>query len=163
MTSAIQLAYEHASRAVGRIQTVDVGVVSCREFQRFAYASGDVNPRYFGDDAVAPPLYLSAVMEWGAGPANEQLRADGTGGSETAGVPIDGLRLMGAGQDLELHHPVTDGTAVTAEVSIDDAKLKQGRSGELLIMTVLRRFRDHAGSELLTCRETFIVREESST
>lgn len=162
-----EMAYERARQAVGQVHEVPLGRIVARDFQRFAHASGDTNPRYLDDAAaraeglpaaVAPPLYLSAVMGWDAGPPEVDLRADGTGKTETVGLPLEGLRLMGAGQDIELHHDVLDGMDVVAHISLDGVDLKQGRSGTLLLLRVLRRYVDGSGREVATCRESFIAR-----
>ena len=162
-----ETAHAAAQAVVGKVQVQELGRMSKKDFQSFAYAIDDLNPRYLDEGSarsqglpgvVAPPLYLSGVMGWEAGPAEEDLRPDGTGRTETAGLPLENLRLMGAGQELEFHHPVTDRLHVTAHVSLESAELKQGRSGQLLLLRILRRFLDADGRELLTCRESFIAR-----
>src|SRR6476469_5502220 len=135
---------------VGKVIRDDLGVIAARDFQRFAVAVGDAP----GD--VAPPLFLSSVLGWDAGPAADALTPDGTG-DEKAGLPLDGLRLMGAGQDLDFHHPVRDGVRVVRETSVEDVTLKQGGSGPFLIITMLRAFSDDAGIPLVTCRDTLIA------
>ena len=161
------VAFENAKAVVGQVHELPLGRISKKEFQRFAYATGDISPRYVDDEAaraegfpeaVAPPLYLSGVMAWEAGPAEEDLRPDGTGRTETVGLPLEGLRLMGAGQEIELHHDVVDGMDILAHVSLDGVDLKEGRSGKLLLIRVLRRYVDGEGREVLTCRESFIAR-----
>jgi acyl dehydratase len=166
-TDVFQAAYERAQAAVGQVHELPLGRMNAKEFQRFAYATGDLNPIYTDDEAareqglpgaVAPPLYLSGVMGWEPGPAEADLRPDGTGRTETVGLPLEGLRLMGAGQDIELLHPVVDGMHIVAHVSLDGVELKHGRSGTLLLLRVLRRYVDGDGREVLTCRESFIAR-----
>jgi acyl dehydratase len=159
--------YRDLSEHVGRISTRSLGQVSALQFQRFAVAAGDPAARYFSDDharsegfpaAVAPPLFLSSVMGWGSGPAEGNLRADGLGPGETESLPLEGLRIMGAGQALEFFRPLTDGCEVTEEVSLEDVQLKEGRSGMLLMYRLLRRYYDQDGQELLRCREHFFGR-----
>lgn len=165
--TVFESAYERAKEIVGQVHQVDLGRMSRKEFQRFAYATGDLSPRYLDDEAaravglpeaVAPPLFLSGVMGWEPGPGEEDLRADGTGRTETAGLPLEGLRLMGAGQEIEIHHPVVEGMEIVAHVSLDGVELKQGRSGTLLLLQILRRYIDGEGREVLTCHESFIAR-----
>lgn len=161
--------YQELAAHVGRVSRRPLGRVSALQFQRFAVAAGDPAPRYFSDEqarsegfpaAVAPPLFLSSVMGWDAGPAEGSLRADGLGPGpgETESLPLDDLRIMGAGQSLEFLQPVTDSCQVTEEVSLEDVRLKQGRSGPLLVYRLLRRYYDQDGQELLRCREHFIGR-----
>ncbi len=154
----------HVGESVLRV----LGPMSADHFARFALAAGDANPRYLDPDAaraqglpgvVAPPLLLSAVMTWGAGPAEQELRPDGAAaGDELAALPLAGLRLMGAGQDLEFCHPVLDGAVVSMRVSVEDVELKQARSGPMLLIRMSRRYRDEHGRELARCRETFFAR-----
>lgn len=147
--------YQELTEHVGRTSTRSLGRVSALQFQRFAVAAGD--PEGFSA-AVAPPLFLSSVMGWGAGPAEGDLRADGLGPGETESLPLEGLRIMGAGQALEFFRPVVDGCEVTEEVSLEDVQLKEGRSGMLLVYRLLHRYYDQDGQELLQCREHFIGR-----
>ena len=164
---AVEQAYERAQANVGRRHVIHLGVVSAREFQRFAYAAGDENPVYFDPEAargaelpavVAPPLFLTSMMTWEPGPSEKSLRPDGAGRTEIADVPLEGLRLMGAGQDLEFHAEVVDGLDVSMELSVEDVELKRGASGSLMLLKLLRRYQDAGGRSLVTCRETFIAR-----
>jgi acyl dehydratase len=159
--------YQRLAERVGQASKRPLGRVTALQFQRFAVAADDPAPRYFHDEqaraegfpeAVAPPLFLSSVMGWEAGPADGSLRPDGLGPGETESLPLDGLRIMGAGQALEFFRPVVDGCEVTEEVSLEDVQLKEGRSGPLLMYCLLRRYYDQDGQELLQCREHFIGR-----
>ncbi len=167
MSVSIPAVYEKVKLCIGKTERVKLGTIRERDFQRFAVAGGNLNPLFFDGAAakaagysaiIAPPLYLSSVMGWEAGPPEEALRSDGTGGQEAAGLPVEGLRLMGGGQDLEFHHPVTDGMEVTMELGPESVELKDGRSGQFLVITLTRRYRDRNDRLLVTCRETFIAR-----
>ena len=125
-----------------------------RDFARFALACGEEDP---GD--VAPPMFLPSIIEWGAGPALRDLRDDGTGAAHDDFLPLDGLRLMGGGQELELAEDVVHGTDFTARPTLEDATLRQGRSGPLLLVRVRTEFRATDGRLLLTRRETMLVRD----
>jgi hypothetical protein len=125
-----------------------------RDFARFAVACGEPDP---GD--VAPPMFLPSIIEWGAGPALSELREDGTGADRDAFLPLDGLRLMGGGQELELLEDVVHGTDFTARPTLEDATLREGRSGPLLLIRLRTEFRATDGRLLLTSRETMIARE----
>jgi hydroxyacyl-ACP dehydratase HTD2-like protein with hotdog domain len=153
--STLDAVCERVRDHIGKVVRDDLGTITARDFQRFAVAAGDTP----GD--VAPPLFLSSVLGWGAGPAGDALSPDGTG-DEKAGLPLDGLRLMGAGQDLDFHHPVRDGMRVVRDTSVEDVTLKQGGSGPFLIVTMLREFSDDSGTPLVTCRDTLIARPEAS-
>lgn len=125
------------------------------EFARFARAADDDNQIY---ETVAPPLYLTSIGEWGAGPSQAELRADGTGTGHDAWLPLDGLRLMGGGQELEFHEQVVDGTAFVATPTLEEVELREGRSGPLLLLWVRTDYVDASGRPFVVCRETIIAR-----
>lgn len=163
----LQASYERAREYVGRTQRVPLGRVRARDFQRLAVAAGDMNPEYFDESAareaghaslVAPLLYLTAVLGWEAGPAESELLPDGNARDPLGAVPVDGLRLMGGGQQLTFFEPVVSGMDVTMEVVVDDVELKEGRAGRMLLLRVCRRYVDERNLLLLECRETFIGR-----
>lgn len=158
---------EQLRALVGRSGPTTHGRVERRDCVRFALAVDDPDPVYRDDDAaraagypaaIAPPLFVSSVQEWGAGLPSRELRHDGTGSERTGWLPLDGLRLMGGGQDLEFHRPVVTGTGVTITTRLDDVQLKHGRSGPLIVMTLTTVYRDEDGEPLVTCRETPLAR-----
>jgi acyl dehydratase len=158
---------EELKRYVGRSERTDLGIIRKEAFQRFAIAADNLNPIFFESDSakaagysdvIAPPLFLSAVRNWQIGPPQDSLRPDGTTSHEFAFLPLEGLRMMGGGQDLELHAPVTDGAQVSMELRLDGVEIKQGRSGPLLLIKITQTYRDSADRPLVTCRETFIAR-----
>lgn len=160
-------AYAQVRAQLGKTRRVPIGTISRRDFQRFAVAADDQNPLFFDDRfaqqhgypaAIAPPLYPSSVMDWEAGPPEASLRSDGTPAAEPTSLAVEGLRLMGGGQELEFHRPFIDGTEVMMEFGVTQVELKQGRSGPLLVIEVHKNYLDGAGSLLLVCRENFIAR-----
>lgn len=74
-----------------------------------------------------------------------------------AGLPVEGLRLMGAGQELEFLAAITEGMDLVRETLVEDVQFKQGKSGGLIIMKLRRVFRQD-GKDVLNCVETFIAR-----
>ena len=167
MSVSLSVIYEQVKRELNRPRRIPVGTLRRREFQRFAAASDDPNPLFFDDAfardcgypaAITPPLYLSSVMGWEAGPPQDELRPDGTPATDATALAIEGLRLMGAGQELEFHRPAVDGTEVVMEFSVSNVEFKRGRSGELLVIEVQKKYLDGAGLPLVTCRENFIAR-----
>lgn len=160
--------YEHLLGLVGLQQFHDFGVMSALAFGRFATASTDYNPRYFDIDVAreqsfeerpAPPMFLSSVFGWDAGPEQEQLRSDGAGADRHEGMDLAGLRLMGAGQDIEFLEPLYPGAHVVATSSLDAVELKHGRSGDFLVITLLWRYTRQDGAVLSTNRERLIARQ----
>ena len=71
-------------------------------------------------DVVAPPNLLAAVVEWGIGTPEADLQPDGTpNDSDTPlGDPDLGLRVMGAGEEMELVNPVVGGTELLLESTL---------------------------------------------
>jgi hypothetical protein len=146
-------AHAELTELVGRRGPVVRGEVTRTIVERFATAAADT-----GGDGTAPELMLSSILEWGAGPPLAGLREDGTGVGREGWLPLDGLRLMGGGQDLALHAPVADGLAFEAEPALTSVTLKSGRGGDFLLLVITTEFRGPGGEPLVTCRETLIGR-----
>jgi acyl dehydratase len=162
----VQAIYEAVRMHVGRSFRRDLGPMRATDMQRFAVAVGDDLPITMDaavaaaaglPDVAAPPLFLSSVMGWEAGPPELGLLADGVPPGGLADLPVGGLRLMGGGQYLEFSQPVVAGTRIAQETRIKDVRLKEGRSGYLIIIQVERSFFGE-GQLLLRCVETFIGR-----
>lgn len=158
---------DRIAESIGVVHRSELGQVRADDFQRFAYACNDLDARYLDDEyarsqnlpgCIAPPMFVSAVMQWGPGPAEDALRPDGTVLDATASLPLDGLRLMGAGQDIEFHSDVVDGDILHAEVDVASVRLKEGRSGDMLIIEIRRRYFHADDSPVATCLETVIAR-----
>lgn len=158
MTLSITEVYENTRNLVGRVHPRDLGRIERRDLERFAAATGTEAGGAGDGPLVAHPLYLTAVLGWGSGPANGDLRPDGTEVLDIDAIPLSGLRLMGGGQDLELHADVTEGMTVRSEFSLEGVEVKEGRSGPLLLLHVLRQYWDDQGTLLVTCRETLMAR-----
>jgi hypothetical protein len=156
----LAIAHEQLRRLIGASGPASTGTISIRDIERFVTASGDELPTSNRADGrlPAPPLMVSSTIEWGAGPRLGDLRTDGTGVGREAWLPLEGLRLMGGGQDLTFHAVVLSGEAITATPRLEDVELKRGSSGELLLLTITTVFADDAGNALVTCRETLIAR-----
>lgn len=157
-SAALESRFERLRAELGRERSETLAVLVGSDLERFVVVSHSAVQRALDGRLVAPPLFLSSVMGWGAGPANNALGVDGTSAEVTRGLPLDGVRLMGAGQDLEFHEPVLEGMSIVVHTSLADARLKHGRSGTLLILQIMRRFTDDGDRPLVTCRETFIAR-----
>lgn len=104
------------------------------------------------------PLFVTSVLEWGDGPMESDLMADGNSRGTFAGLDFGGLRMMGGGQDLEFHREITGEIELDMEVSLDSVDLKSGRSGEFIVARFLRRYLDEDDVLYTTCQETFIAR-----
>ncbi len=158
---------QEARTYIGYTDHQHLGIVTAEHLQRFAIAVGDLNPLYFDDEAarragypgiVAPPNYLSSIFGWGAGPAEKDLREDGTMPTDVAFIPLPGARLMGGGQELEFVQPVRPGDEITLERRLVDVERREGRSGVLTLLKTEKRYMNQRSELLLICRETIIAR-----
>src|SRR3984957_2485744 len=163
---SVQTIYEDLRKHVGRSSRHDLGRMRPIDLQRFAVAVGDDLPITMDaevaaaaglPDIAAPPLFLSAVMGWEAGPSESELLADGVPPDGLANLPVGGLRLMGGGQSLQFFHPVVAGMQIVQETLIKDVQLKEGRSGHLMLIQVERSFLCE-DALVMRCVETFIGR-----
>src|SRR6478752_6814551 len=101
-------------------------------------------------DVVAPPNMLAAIVEWGVGTPEAQLQPDGTphDGDMPLGDGDLGLRVMGAGEEMELVNPVTAGTRVVLETTLEAVTPKQTRSGPCVFVTTMNTFTSAQGAVL---------------
>jgi hypothetical protein len=158
--SSVHEAYERLVPLIGHAGEPTRGTVYARDIERFAVASGDQVPVPADQSGriAAPPMMLTSIIECSSGPPLAALRADGTGVGREGWLPLEGLRLMGGGQDLVFHADVLSDQSFTATPMLEEVQLKDGRSGPLLLLTITTVFRDQDDRELVTCRETIIGR-----
>ncbi|MEJ8661775.1 FAS1-like dehydratase domain-containing protein [Streptomyces sp. MS1.AVA.4] len=145
-------------RSLGTLDAVSIG--------RYALTIGAADPVHYDAaaarsagyaDVVAPPNMLAAIVEWGIGTPEAQLQPDGTplGGDTPLG---DGLRVMGAGEEMELVSPVTAGTEVVLETTLEAVTPKQTRAGTCVFVTTLHTFTSAQGAVLNRNRRTVVLR-----
>ena len=150
-----------ARRSLGTLDATTIG--------RYAMTIGATDPVHYDRDAaraaghadvVAPPNLLAAVVEWGVGTPEANLRPDGTpiGGELPLGDEL-GLRVMGAGEEMELLNPVTAGTDLVLETTLDAVTPKQTRSGPCVFVTTSNTFLSADGTELNRNRRTVVLRD----
>ena len=72
--------------------------------------------------------------------------------------PVDLPRRMWAGGRLGFHHPLRVGEKMRRVSRIQDVKLKQGRSGPMLIIVTEVRWETDKGDLLMINRQTSIRR-----
>ncbi len=166
MTATVRCIYDAVRTHVGRSFETDLGAMCAVDMQRFALTVGDNLPITMNRavaaeaglaDIAAPPLFLSTVMVWDAGPPEAELLADGVPPGGLADLPVGGLRLMGGGQSLEFMRPVVAGMHVVQKTCVKNVTLKEGRSGPIILIQVERVFFGD-GQPLQRCVETFIGR-----
>jgi N-terminal half of MaoC dehydratase len=147
-------------RSLGAVDRVSIG--------RYALTIGAAGQAHYDSatarsagyaDVVAPPNMLAATVEWGIGTPEAQLKPDG--------LPVDGeiplgddlgLRVMGAGEELELVNPVTAGTEIVLETTLEAVTPKQTRSGPCVFVTAVHTFTSAEGAVLNRNRRTLVLR-----
>jgi hypothetical protein len=164
---AVAAAAEQLTGEVGRVTVTDIDPIPSWWAQRFAHACGEDDLSYF-DVAAAqragwsaiplPPLLLSSTRAWGGGVPADDLADDGTPRRDV-GLPVDSaLRALGGGQRLTFHGDLVTGVPLRAEAEIVGVTPKSGRSGDLLIVEMERRFSTLDGEVLLACNENRVLR-----
>lgn len=140
-----------------------LGIVDERMIRRYARAIGDSNPIYHDaaaaraagyDNIVAPPNMLASIADWSAGLPEEELTPDGIARSGDTGS----LRVMGAGEEMELVRPVTAGVDLYNEETIERVDVKEGKSGTLVFVTAMHEFTDAPGNLINRNRRTVLAR-----
>ncbi len=149
-----------ARRSLGALDAVTIG--------RYAMTIGATDPSHFDQEAaragghadvVAPPNLLASIVEWGVGTPEAQLAPDGT--PHHGELPLGGdlgLRVMGAGEEMELLNPVTAGTELILETTLEAVTPKQTRSGPCVFVTALNTFTSADGAVLNRNRRTVVLR-----
>ncbi|MGW1915741.1 FAS1-like dehydratase domain-containing protein [Streptomyces sp. NPDC002076] len=150
-----------ARRSLGTLDAVTIG--------RYALTIGATDPIYYDPaaarsagyaDVVAPPNMLAAIVEWGIGTPEAQLQPDGTplDGDTPLGDGGLGLRVMGAGEEMELVSPVTAGTEVILKTTLEAVTPKQTRAGTCVFVTTVHTFMSAEGAVLNRNRRTVVLR-----
>jgi hydroxyacyl-ACP dehydratase HTD2-like protein with hotdog domain len=148
-------------RSLGALDAVTIG--------RYALTIGATDPSHYDaeaarsagyPDVVAPPNMLAAIAEWGIGTPEAHLQPDGTphDGDMPLGDGELGLRVMGAGEEMELVNPVTAGTELVLETTLEAVTPKQTRSGPCVFVTTLNTFTSADGAVLNRNRRTVALR-----
>jgi hydroxyacyl-ACP dehydratase HTD2-like protein with hotdog domain len=150
-----------ARRSLGTLDAVTIG--------RYAMTTGATDPSHYDPvaaraagyaDVVAPPNLLAAIVEWDIGTPEAQLQPDGT--PNDGEVPLGDadlrLRVMGAGEEMELVNPVTAGTELVLETTLEAVTPKQTRSGPCVFVTTLNTFTSVDGGVLNRNRRTVVLR-----
>jgi acyl dehydratase len=147
----------------------NVGLIDAVTIGRYATTIGATDPIHHDAaaawsagyaDVVAPPNLLAAIVEWGVGTPEADLQADGTpnDGETPLGNPELGLRVMGAGEEMELVKPVVAGTELIVESTLDAITPKHTRTGACVFVTTLNTFTSADGTVLNRNRRTVVLR-----
>lgn len=152
---------------IGSERTHQLGEVSGVLIRRYARAIGESDPIHFDTaharrqgyaDVVAPPNLVTAVSVWDEGPPAGDLRADGTPADALEDLPTEGVRVMGGGEDMEFHRPITAGTVIEERSMMTDVELREGRSGPVIVITYRHEFSDPDGRLLVTTTRKLLLR-----
>jgi hypothetical protein len=144
-------------RSLGTLDAVTIG--------RYAMTIGAADPSHYDPvaarsagyaDVVAPPNLLAAMVEWGVGTPETELGSDGT--PHDGEIPLgDGLRVMGAGEEMELVNPAVAGTKLVLETTLESIMPKQTRAGTCVFVTTLNSFMSAEGAVLNRNRRTVVL------
>lgn len=166
MSEPLDRAMMQLRERLGLTVETRIGRIGALAAQRFAVASSDDAPMYF-DVAAAqaagyaalplPPLLLTSTRQWDPGPRLSDLRPDGTPLTDL-GLPEGDVRVLGGGQRIRFFRDVTVDTEVVSRVQLRRVTPEDARGGPLLVVDLLRTFRDAAGTPLVECEETRLLR-----
>jgi acyl dehydratase len=143
------------------------GVVDGLTSRRYARAIGETNSLYLDPDyaksrgyadVVVPPNFLPSLMDWSDGGDESTLRTDGTPADDMEWIPLEGVRLMGGGEETIFHAPLVAGTEVVMTSALDDVASRESKSGLMLILKIRNDYRTAAGAPVLTSVRTVLGR-----
>lgn len=125
-------------------------VVERGKVMEFARAILDDNPGYAADEApLAPPTFTMAMAHW---PAPE-----GAQGANLAGLGLDLLRILHAGQEFEYLGEIRAGDVLTTRSRISDVSEKEGkRGGTLTFVSSETTFTNQRGEDVLVSRTILV-------
>jgi len=146
--------------------------------RRFVQAIMDTDPLYIDAEyargtkygsIVAPPLYpVHAFRPPPDGPdplarLQADPDADGAGGNDGVFFGLAPLespfkRLLNGGNEIEFFRCLAVGERCVANARYADVRLKEGKSGAMLFVTIETTFSTEAGERLLVNRQTLIWR-----
>ena len=146
-----------ARRSLGTLDAVTIGryAMTIGATDRSHYDAAAARSAGYAD-VVAPPNLLAAMVEWGVGTPETELGSDGTPGDGE--IPLgDGLRVMGAGEEMELVNPAVAGTEIVLETTLESITPKQARAGTCVFVTTLNTFMSADGAVLNRNRRTVVL------
>ena len=146
--------------------------------RRFCQAIMDTDPVYYDDavakaskfaGVVAPPLYPAHAYRTPAGAPDPFVAfegnpdADGTAGNDGMlfGLPeirSPYKRLLNGGNELTFHRCLALGERCVVTPRYVDVRLKQGKSGSMLLVVIETTYRTEQGELLLVNQQTLIWR-----
>jgi acyl dehydratase len=153
---------------VGDRHRRELGTVTALLIRRYARAVGEDNPLYYDAeharthgyrDVIAPPNLVTGVIVWDEGPEEQDLRRDGTPPGVLADLPhAEGLRVMGGGEEMVFHAPITAGTVVYERTTLVDVAVRDTKSGPMGVLTYEDVYEDADGNAFVTTTRTGLAR-----
>lgn len=158
---------EQVRSCIGDKSPVVRGTITPLMSARYARAIGETNPLYLDadharsrgfDNVVVPPNFLPSYLDWTDGGDEAELRPDGTPTEEMEWIPLEGVRLMGGGEEMVFHRQLVAGAEVVLHSSLDDVTSRESRTGLMLILKIRNRYETAEGSPILTSIRTVLGR-----
>lgn len=144
---------ERLRPGIGSVTRTEIPPITVAVVRRFQIACGAAA----GDPDAVPPLLLTATREWGPGAPSDKLNRDGT--PVDLGIPAaSAVRILGGGQSITAHRLVPLDVPLVVESRITAVDAKDGRSGPLVVVALRRTYHDAAGTLLITCDESRVLR-----
>ncbi|WP_166909138.1 MaoC family dehydratase N-terminal domain-containing protein [Mycobacterium sp. DL440] len=152
---------------VGDASETSTATIDALMSQRYARAIGETNPLYVDVEyarskgyanVLVPPNFLPSYLDWSDGGAENELRPDGTPPGEMEWVPLEGVRLMGGGEEMIFHSPLVAGTEVVMHSVLDSAESRESKSGPMLILHIRNSYVTSDGAPILTSIRTVLGR-----
>jgi acyl dehydratase len=136
---------------------------------RYAYAATDENPVYFDESAalaagydgvIAPPTFVSSMLDYSAGPPESGLKPDGVAQDCFPAIVRPDSQIMGGGQDIEFVRPIRPGDVVqVTRTVVAHHSRPSARFGELEFVVVESQVVRQDGALVMRIVDTFIVKQ----
>jgi acyl dehydratase len=139
------------SELVGPVGKPETMAVELGAVRRMAKAVEDRDPIYYDADAAVKRGYRGVVAPW---PLLWLFYFNAT--EHHIDFPFGKATVHGE-DEYEFHEPMIVGDEITLEMAITEARLKQGRSGLLGLVTEERRFTNQLGV-LCAVLRTILIR-----
>ncbi|MGB3481088.1 MAG: MaoC family dehydratase N-terminal domain-containing protein [Mycobacterium sp.] len=136
--------------------TTTSDVISRDRVQQLA-ATLDIREQFGDGDSLPPLWHWVFFLDW---PATAELGPDGHPRNGHFLPPIPHRRRMFAGGRLTVEEPLRIGDTVDRESHISSTAIKQGRSGEMLFVTVRHLYR-HNGAVCLVEEQDLVYRSDT--
>lgn len=143
------------------------GHISRLMAQRYARAIGENNPLYLDPeharaqgytDVIVAPNFLPSYLDFSDGGDEQDLRPDGTPTEEMRWIPLDGVRIMGGGEEMVFHRPLVAGTDVVMDSALDDVTSRPSKGSLLMILKIRNSYRTADGESIMTSIRTVLGR-----